>query len=269
MRLHVRVVRAEQLFCTGAGEVLHNVGVLAAAVIALAGVALRVFVGENGSGGFQHRARHEIFAGDHLQTVVLTLCLKRNLRCDIRVRGSERSIEINRHTRDSTRPHACANAKVAGAQHALWDNQSGAARLSIGAHAHRRGERMATQIIPFPKLATLNRGVLQEPNPAEARDLFRAMDGSRGLHLVEPSVTATSRCAPQSQQTALRIVADVCIEHNLLHPACEPMTTRASAFWAALPMPPARVETPFAVARRLARMILARSGTRVSAGRFV
>ena len=113
---------------------------------------------------------------------------------------------------------------------------------------------MAAQIIPFPKLANVNEEMRQEPAVA-ANDLFRA-SANTGLHLVKPSIAKPFVLPSESQQIAIRIVEDVCMEHNLLHPAFEPMTERSSAFWATLPMPPVRIETPIAVARRLAHIIL-------------
>ena len=57
VRLHVRVLGAEELLGAVAREVLHHVGELAAAVVALAGIALGVLVGEDRPGRFEHGAR--------------------------------------------------------------------------------------------------------------------------------------------------------------------------------------------------------------------
>ena len=73
MRLHVGILRAEQLFRAIARQVLHHVGEFAAAVIALARIAFRVFVGEDAAGGFEHRLRREVLAGDQLDLRVLPL----------------------------------------------------------------------------------------------------------------------------------------------------------------------------------------------------
>ena len=116
---------------------------------------------------------------------------------------------------------------------------------------------MAAQIIPFPKLATMNEGMRQGPASVAPRDsLAAAGSTSKGLHLVQPTITNPLAFAAESQQTALRIVEAICIEHDLQHPALEPATARSLAFWATLPLPPARVETPLSVARRFARTIL-------------
>jgi len=50
---------------------LDNIGVLAAAVIAPAGVALRIFISEDGTGSLEHGFRDEVFTGNHFQPLVL------------------------------------------------------------------------------------------------------------------------------------------------------------------------------------------------------
>jgi hypothetical protein len=71
VRLHVGVLGAEELLGAVAGQVLDDVGELAAAVVALAGIALGVLVGEDGAGGLEHGAADEVLRGDHLQAFVL------------------------------------------------------------------------------------------------------------------------------------------------------------------------------------------------------
>ncbi len=71
VRLHVGEVGAEQRLGPVAGDVLHHVDVLAAAVVAAAGQTLGVLVGQHAALGLQHRARHEVLRGDHLQRVAL------------------------------------------------------------------------------------------------------------------------------------------------------------------------------------------------------
>ena len=62
VRLHVGVLGAEQRLGPLAGELLDLVDDLVAAVVALAGVALAVLVGEDRAGGPQHRRRGEVLA---------------------------------------------------------------------------------------------------------------------------------------------------------------------------------------------------------------
>ena len=54
MRLHVRVLGAEQLLGPVDGQLLGHVDELAAAVVAPARVALGVLVGEDGALGLEH-----------------------------------------------------------------------------------------------------------------------------------------------------------------------------------------------------------------------
>ena len=75
VRLHVGVLGAEQLLGAVAGQVLDDVGELAAAVVALAGIAFGVLVGEDAAGGFQHGFRGEVLAGDQFELRVLPLHL--------------------------------------------------------------------------------------------------------------------------------------------------------------------------------------------------
>ena len=67
VRLHVGVFGAEQFLGAIDGELLDFVGVFAAAVVALAGIAFGVFVGEDRAHGFEHGFGDEIFAGDELE----------------------------------------------------------------------------------------------------------------------------------------------------------------------------------------------------------
>ena len=71
MRLHVGVLGAEELLGAVARQVLDHVGELASAVVALAGIALGVLVGEDRAGGFQHGFADKVLRGDQLQTFVL------------------------------------------------------------------------------------------------------------------------------------------------------------------------------------------------------
>ena len=71
VRLHVDVLGVEELFGAVAREVFHFIGILAAAVITLAGIAFGVLVGEDAAGGFEHGFRGEILARDQFDLAVL------------------------------------------------------------------------------------------------------------------------------------------------------------------------------------------------------
>ena len=86
--LDVDVLCAEELFGAVAGDVFDDVGVLAAAVVALAGVSFCVFVGKYGACCFEDGAADEVFGGDHLEAFVLADDLVCDLRGDFGVGGS-------------------------------------------------------------------------------------------------------------------------------------------------------------------------------------
>ena len=69
--LDVGVFRSEKLLGTFAREVFHYVGELAPSVVALAGIAFGILIGEHRAHGFQHGFADEIFRGDQFQSFVL------------------------------------------------------------------------------------------------------------------------------------------------------------------------------------------------------
>ena len=71
VRLHVHVLGAEQRPRPLDRERLDDVHVLAAAVVALAGVALGVLVRQHRALAVEHRLRHEVLGGDHLERRLL------------------------------------------------------------------------------------------------------------------------------------------------------------------------------------------------------
>ena len=71
VRLHVGVVGAEQLLGAVDRQLLDLVHPLAAAVVAAAGVALGVLVGEHRADRLQHGGPGEVLGGDQLQLVAL------------------------------------------------------------------------------------------------------------------------------------------------------------------------------------------------------
>src|SRR5580692_3273751 len=91
------MICVKEAFGAGSGEVFDDVGVLAAAVVALAGIALCVFVGEYGACGFEDGAADEVFRGDHLEAFVLALYFVFNLCGDLGVGGGQRGIQVDGH----------------------------------------------------------------------------------------------------------------------------------------------------------------------------
>ena len=71
VRLHVHVIGAEQFLGARDRERFGDVDELASAVVALAGIALGVFVRHHRAGRFEHGGADEVFGGDQLETVFL------------------------------------------------------------------------------------------------------------------------------------------------------------------------------------------------------
>ncbi len=90
VRLDVGVLGAEQLLGAVDRELLGDVDLLAAAVVALARVALGVLVGEHRPGGIEDRLGDEILRGDHLERVLLALELALQHLGDRRIDLSQR-----------------------------------------------------------------------------------------------------------------------------------------------------------------------------------
>ena len=73
VRLHVGVIAPEQLFAAFDGEVFHDIHILAAAVVALAGQALGVLVGEVRADGRHDRGGNKVFARDEFDVIALAV----------------------------------------------------------------------------------------------------------------------------------------------------------------------------------------------------
>ncbi len=85
VRLHVGEARVEQLLDAVEREVLGDVDVLAAAVVAPAGQALGVFVGHHRALRLEHGAADDVLGGDQLDLVALAAELQADRLGDLRV----------------------------------------------------------------------------------------------------------------------------------------------------------------------------------------
>ncbi len=92
MRLDVGVFRAEEFLGAIDGELLDFVRVFAAAVVALSGIALGVFIREDRTHGFEDRFGDEILRRDKFQTGGLALGFVAEEAGDLRVDGVQRSV---------------------------------------------------------------------------------------------------------------------------------------------------------------------------------
>ena len=100
--LHIGELAGEQTFRPIDRQVLRHIDLDAAAVIAAAGIALGVFVGEHRALGFQHRSRDDVLAGDQFDTVLLADQLGTEHLGKFRVglceRGAEESLQAGGRT---------------------------------------------------------------------------------------------------------------------------------------------------------------------------
>ena len=89
VRLDVRMLRPEQRLRTVDRELLDLVDDLAAAVVALAGISLRVLVRGHAPGRLEHRRPGEVLRGDQLDLAALTGELAAEQRRDLRIDTGE------------------------------------------------------------------------------------------------------------------------------------------------------------------------------------
>ncbi len=94
VRLDVGVLGPEELLRAVDRELLDDVDVLAAAVVALARVSLGVLVGQDGALRLQDGLGHEVLRRDHLQRALLALELETHCVRDLRIDVGEGTVEV-------------------------------------------------------------------------------------------------------------------------------------------------------------------------------
>ena len=90
VRLHVRVLGAEQLLRARDRQRFGDVDELAAAVVALARISFRVLVREDGSLRLHHRLGDEVLRGDQLEAAVLAMTFVSQHVRDLGIRVAQR-----------------------------------------------------------------------------------------------------------------------------------------------------------------------------------
>jgi hypothetical protein len=73
-------------------QLLDFVRVFATAVVTLAGISFRIFVGEDGAHSFQYRFGNEVFRGDQFETGGLALGFVTQEIGNFRIDGIERAL---------------------------------------------------------------------------------------------------------------------------------------------------------------------------------
>ena len=86
VRLHVGVFCAEKLLGTVNGDLLDDVDHFAATVVALAGVALGIFVGQHAAHRRDDRRGGDVLRRDQLDVALLPLVFRLHLQCDLGVK---------------------------------------------------------------------------------------------------------------------------------------------------------------------------------------
>ncbi len=85
VRLDIGVIAAKQLLCTLYGKIFHDIHALAAAVIALSRISLRILVRQRASHRRHDRLTHPVLGSDQLDMAVLTLLLCHDSVRDLRI----------------------------------------------------------------------------------------------------------------------------------------------------------------------------------------
>ena len=89
MRLDIGKVAAEQPFGALDRQAFGDIDKGAAAVIAAAGIALGIFIGEQRTLRFEHRPRDDVLAGDQLDLRLFALALALDRRGQLRIGGGQ------------------------------------------------------------------------------------------------------------------------------------------------------------------------------------
>ena len=95
--LDVGMVGAKELAGALAGDALGDVNFLAAAVIASAGIALGILVGQAGAHGDHHSLADNVFRGDELDVALLTRQLGFNGGPDLRITLVDKIHNLSNH----------------------------------------------------------------------------------------------------------------------------------------------------------------------------
>ena len=89
--LHIGMLGAKQLAGTAAGDLLDNIDTLAAAVVALAGVALSILVGQNRPHRREDRGGDDVFARNQFDIAALAFKLLLHGGADFWIAGADKA----------------------------------------------------------------------------------------------------------------------------------------------------------------------------------
>ena len=201
VRLDVGVLGAEELLGAVDRELLGDVDVLAAAVVALAGIALGVLVGQHAALALEDGLGHEVLGGDHLQRPLLALELEPQDVGDLGIDLGQRAVEE-------------VGAQVGhGRLLSAADRRTGAQALGVrasslpGGRFHPRRQSRRPKVAPRGAVSLqlpskLGHPVVDRAHRLVAELLARPRDVDRGLQRGEPVGQARERRPAGQRQHA-------------------------------------------------------------------
>ena len=163
MRLHVGEAAAEQLLRALDGQGLGHVHELAAAVVAAAGIALGVLVGQHRALRFQHGAGDDVLRGDQLDAVLLAAELAADRGGELRV-GSRRAEALKKRAGlDGGRAVSfmASGAPVSAARAWRRGGRAGRLRMAVARKARSASSATSGPIRRAPKAGDV--GVVVRP----------------------------------------------------------------------------------------------------------
>ena len=149
VRLDVDMLRSKQLLGPLTGQILDDIDVFAATVIAASRVAFGVFVGQHGAHGLQHGGTGVVFAGDHLQTVALTVDLRLDRRPNLGILLLHQIHDGHSHTRGfalARRPSPAATAQCSSKVIDSWPRPRRRQSVEVGS-------RGSIETVSWPRLS--------------------------------------------------------------------------------------------------------------------
>ena len=229
VRLHIRVLGAEQLLGAVTREVLHLIDDLAATVVALARCALRIFVVEPRSEGLEHGHRREVLGRDELEGFLLAIELSlekggelRVGRAHVRLRAEIVSgrlddglpaagVERDAHVLGHSRSLLILSSVVFGAGRAGVTCASNSAALIGPSRTTRGGVRPQSMIEEASPPAVPPSRTASSSLPSDARTASAVVAGRSpwGLALVEASGPVRRSSCSMRSWSGIRQLSEV------------------------------------------------------------
>ena len=91
MGLNIDAIRTKQLLGTPDCDIFNNINILAAAVIALARIALCIFVGQHAAHSGHHSGGNKVFRGDQLNVALLAAKFLLHRLANLRIKAGNKA----------------------------------------------------------------------------------------------------------------------------------------------------------------------------------